>query len=293
MGRIERMSSFTILYDRLRWEEKAIYEEAKKQGIKASLVDAKSTPISVVGNDFNPKGIFEEVVLQRTLSHFRGLYYASVLESYGYKVINSFKTSLICGNKLLTTIELHKRGIPTPRTIIAFSMDSALKAMDEIGYPIVMKPITGSWGRMVVKIRDRKEAKAILETKELIPDPLQQIYYIQEYISRPPRDIRVVIVGGTIVASVYRYQPEDDWRTNVARGGIIKPFKLSSEHEELFLRAAEAVGGGILGIDAMEVNEGILIHEINSNVEFRGASQASDKNIPLEIINYLKEVLRK
>ena len=287
------MFSFTLLYDRLRWEERAIYEEAKRQGVEASLADAKSIPLSVVGEEFLPDDRFKEVILQRTLSHFRGLYYTSVLESYGYKVVNSFRTAQICGNKLLTSLELKKNGIPTPKTVVAFSMDSALRVMDQMGYPVVIKPVTGSWGRMVARVRDRNEAEAILETKEFIPDPLQQIYYIQEFVSRPPRDIRAIVIGDKLVATVYRYQPGDDWRTNVSRGGTVEAFKPDKEMEELFLKAAEAVGGGILGIDAMESKEGILIHEINNNVEFRGAMSVVGRRIPLEIINYLKEVWKR
>ena len=286
------MFSFTLLYDRLRWEERAIYEEAKRQGIEVTLADAKSIPLSVVGKDFLPAK-FDQVVLQRTLSHFRGLYYTAILESYGYKVVNSFKTTQICGNKLLTSLELRKNGIPTPKTVIAFSMDSALQVIDRMGYPVVIKPITGSWGRMVARIRDKNEAEAILEAKELIPDPLQQIYYIQEFVLRPPRDIRAIVIGNELVATIYRYQPVDDWRTNVARGGTVEAFKPDEEVRELFLKAAEAVGGGILGIDAMESKEGIMIHEINSNVEFRGATSVVGRKIPVEIINYLKEVWKR
>lgn len=287
------MASFTILYDRLRWEEKAVYEEARKRGMDVSLVDAKSVPLSVVGEEFVPGERFRPLVLQRTLSYFRGLYYSAILESHGHIVVNSFLTSLICGNKLLTSMELHKKGIPTPKTAIAFSADSALQVMDQMRYPVVMKPITGSWGRMVVRIRDRSEAEAVLETKELLPDPLQQIYYIQEFVSRPPRDMRAIVVGDNLVTTVYRYQPTDDWRTNVARGGKVEALKPTNEMIELFLKAAEAVGGGVLGIDAMEGDEGLLIHEINSNVEFRAASSVSDKNIPSEIINYLNTVLKR
>lgn len=287
------MFSFTILYDRLRLEERVIYEEARKQGIEVSLVDAKIVPVSLVGEEFLPDGRFKGVILQRTLSHFRGLYYATVLESYGYKVVNNSKTTQICSNKLLTSLELRKKGIPTPKTVVAFSRDSALRVMDQMGYPVVMKPIVGSWGRLVVKIRDRYEAEAILEATDFIPNPLQQIYYIQEFVSRPPRDIRAIVVGDLLVAAVYRYQPNNEWRTNVARGGTVEAFKPDKEAEELFLKAAEAVGGGILGIDAMESDEGILVHEINSNVEFRGAMSVVGKKIPLEIINYLKEVWKR
>ncbi|MBC7090632.1 MAG: lysine biosynthesis protein LysX [Nitrososphaeria archaeon] len=275
----------SILYDRLRWEEKILAEEAKKLGVKVGLVDAKAHPLTLVGEDSFTNSIFGDVVLERCMSHIRGLYYAAVLERKKV-VINSYNVLSLTTNKLLTTLALDKAGVPTPKTSVAFSLESALELADKMGYPLVIKPIIGSWGKMVACIRDRREAEALFETREMIHEPLQQIYYLQEYVQRPPRDIRAIVVGDEIIASIYRYQPEDDWRTNVARGGAAVLAKLEPGQEDIIIKAAKAVGEGVLGVDAMESERGLLVHEINGCVEFKGAASVSTINIPRKIVEY-------
>ncbi|MGB9727070.1 MAG: lysine biosynthesis protein LysX [Nitrososphaeria archaeon] len=275
----------SILYDRLRWEEKVLAEEAKKLGVKVSLVDAKTHPLTLVGEDSLTNSTFGDVVLERCMSHIRGLYYAAVLEREKV-VINSYSVLSLTTNKLLTTLALDKAGVPTPKTSVAFSLESALELADRMGYPLVVKPIIGSWGKMVACIRDRREAEALFETREMIHEPLQQIYYLQEYVQRPPRDIRAIVVGDEIIASIYRYQPEDDWRTNVARGGAAVLAKLEPGQEDIIVKAAKAVGEGVLGVDAMESERGLLVHEINGCVEFKGAASVSTINIPRKIVEY-------
>lgn len=278
-----------ILYDRLRWEEKALLNAARAAGLEAKMVDAKSRHLTVTnGLPGETLTEFNGVVLQRCISHFRGLYYTAVLESKGVRVINDFYSSLVSGNKILTSLRLVERGVPTPKTYLAFSEDSLLSLADELGYPLVLKPIVGSWGRMVAKISSRDQVLLVVEMRKLIPDPLQHIYYIQEYVERPPRDIRAIVVGGEIVAAIYRYQPPGEWRTNVAIGGRAEKAMLDKESKEVILKAAEAVGGDVLGVDAMESKDGLLVHEVNGTVEFRGASQVSGVDVAARIIDYVK-----
>lgn len=284
------MPDVTILYDRLRWEEKELYEKGKELGLDVQLLDVKNEPkeLTSVKKD---EGI-ADLVLQRTISHYRGLYYSAILENYGHTVINSFVTSLVCGNKLLTTLLLAKNGIPTPKTYVAFSMESALKVIDKLGYPVVLKPIVGSWGRMIAKINDKEQAESILETRELLTDPQQQIYYIQEYVKRPPRDIRGIVVNGRLIAAIYRYQPEDDWRTNIARGGKAEQIKADGELEDLMIKAASVVNAKVVGVDAMETENGYVIHELNNNLEFHGAYQATGIDIAKEIMSFVKSLVK-
>ncbi|MGC8568811.1 MAG: lysine biosynthesis protein LysX [Nitrososphaeria archaeon] len=285
------MADVTILFDRLRWEEKELYEKGKELGLDIQLLDVKQQPLELTNVKRNPE--IAETVLQRTISHYRGLYYSAILENYGHLVINSFAASLICGNKLLTTLLLAKNGIPTPRTYAAFSMESALKVIDKLGYPAVLKPIVGSWGRMIAKINDREQAESILETREMLTDPQQQIYYIQEYVKRPPRDIRGIVVNGRVVAAIYRYQPEDDWRTNIARGGKAEQIKVDGELEDLMIKAANVVNAKVVGVDAMETEGGYVIHELNNNLEFHGAYEATKVDIAGEIMKYVRELVRR
>lgn len=201
--------------------------------------------------------------------------------------------SLTCGNKLLTTMKLEKAKVPTPRTILSFTEESALNSIETLGYPAVLKPVTGSWGRMVVQLKDKETAQAMLEMRGQMEGSLNQIYYVQEMVQRPPRDIRTIVAGDRIIAAIYRYAPDGDWRTNIARGGHGDICKVTSELEDVALRAAETVGGGLLGVDAMESPRGILVHEVNNTVEFKGAASVCSVDIASEIIDYVLKEARK
>jgi len=282
-----------LVFDRIRWEEKALVERAKASRVKVKLLDAKSVTLNGESPLKALRETFGDIVLQRCISYYRGLHLTAFLESKGLKVINTYQTSEVCGNKVLTTLELERAGIPTPKTIISFTGDSALEAMEEIGLPVVLKPVSGSWGRMVLPIKDKASAQAVLEMREQMGGPLNQIYYIQKMIDRPDRDIRAIVVDDRVVTTIYRYAPPGEWRTNVARGGMTKPCPLTEELEDLVMKAAEAVGGGVLGVDAMESSEGILVHEVNGTVEFKGAASASSVDIADSIVRYVKEEARR
>ena len=280
----------TITFDRLRWEEKALNDAAESAGLESSLTDVKGLVFEV------PKRAkdFGDVVLQRCISHYRSSLLTLTLEGAGLKVINSYDVAETCSNKLATSIALANAGVPTPRTLLALTSEGAEEAAEKLGYPLVMKPFTGSWGRMVTVVPDRATLQSLIEYKEELANPQEQhTYYLQEYIRRPPRDVRAIVAGGTIVACVHRIAPPGEWRTNVARGAVSKAFKPDSELKELILKAAEAVGGGILGVDAMEPESGYLVHEVNNTVEFKGAQSAVGTDIPAELIKYVAQTTRR
>ena len=286
------MVDLCVLYDKLRFEEKSIYDKALKKGIKVQMTDAKN--ITVTTDSKRKELSLGDVILQRSISHFRGLYLTSCLEFLGFPVINKFKVGETCGNKLLTSLTLAKHKVPTPKTHFAFSASAAMEAIGGTGFPVVLKPIIGSWGRGVFPLRDDEVANMIFEMREEDNNPLGRIYYIQEMIQRPPRDIRCIVVGDDIIAAVYRYSAQNEWRTNVARGGKAENASITKELEEIALRAASAVGGGVLGVDLMEdEHRGLLVHEINNTVEFRGASNVSSVDIASAIIDYSVTVVKR
>ncbi|HXG06837.1 MAG TPA: lysine biosynthesis protein LysX [Nitrososphaera sp.] len=286
------MVELSIIYDKVRFEEKVLYEKAQSMGIKAQIVDAKTV---VVGTD-SKKGdfTFGDIILQRSVSHYRGLYLTACLEHLGFKVINKFRVAETCGNKLITSLVLAKNNIPTPRTQFAFSAESALETIHKTGFPLVLKPIVGSWGRGVFPLRDAETASMIVEMREEDDSPFARIYYVQEMIDRPPRDIRCIVVGDRVVTAIYRYSAEKEWRTNVARGGKAELAPITKELEDLATRAATAVGGGIVGVDMMEdKNRGLIVHEVNNTVEFHGAASVSKTDIPGAMIDYAVSLARK
>jgi [lysine-biosynthesis-protein LysW]---L-2-aminoadipate ligase len=286
------MVEVTIICDKVRFEEKTLYEKTQSKGIKSKIVDAKTLTIGTYSKtkDF----LLGDVILQRSVSYYRGLYLTACLEFLGFKVINRFEVGQICGNKLITSIKLAQNKIPSPKTQFAFSAESALESINKTGFPVVLKPIVGSWGRGIYPLRDPETASMIVEMREEDDSPLSRIYYIQEMVDRPPRDIRCIVIGDQAVTAIYRYSSQSEWRTNVARGGNVELAPITKEMEDLALRAAKAVGGGILGVDMMEdKNRGLVVHEVNNTVEFRGAASVSKADIPNEIIDYAIKLARR
>ncbi len=290
------MVKLDILFDKLRFEEKALYNTAIKKGIDVRLVDSRNIIIDTDDLDSN-EFEFGNVLLQRSISHFRGQFLTYCLELCGYNVINSSRIGEICGNKLLTSMILKKNNIPTPKSYFSFNSDSAFNFISTIDLeqnPLVFKPVIGSWGRGVFPVRNKEIGKIIVEMRQESTSPFSSIFYFQELIHRPPRDIRCIVVGEKLIAAVYRYSSDDEWRTNVAKGGKAEIIEVTSELEELALKAAKAVGTGVLGIDMMEDQKrGLVVHEINNTVEFRGASLATGIDIADMIIEYVKDCDKK
>lgn len=286
------MVALGLVYDRIRWEEKSLINASKRKNIKLKTIDSKNIYINLADRK-NVEETFGKTVVQRCVSHIRGLHLTSIIQDLGVMVINPFQVSLTCGNKLFTTLALAKAGVPIPETIMAFDPDATLKGLDAIGYPAVLKPVMGSWGRLVSLVKDKESAQAIIETRREIKSAMLQTYYIQKFVKRPPRDIRVLVVGDVVAGASYRYSPPDDWRTNIARGGKSKECPITKELEQLALKASDAVGGGVLAVDCMEGPEGLLVNEINGTPEFRGLSSSTNLDIAVKIIEYAVELSNK
>ncbi len=278
------MSKLRILFDRVRSEEKMLEEKAIELGHNTKMVDAKITQVNTESkkSDFD----FGDVVLERCVSYFRGLHFTACLEFLDVPVINSFEVANNCGNKMITSLLLKKHNVPTPKTYFSFSSDAALENLEKTGYPMVIKPVVGSWGRGVMPLKDRDTADAIIEVRELSDGPLDRIYYLQEMVNRPPRDIRVIVVGDQVVAAMYRTS-SGSFKTNIALGAEPVVCEITKELEDVCMRAAKAVGGGILGVDVMEDKKrGLVVHEVNNTVEFKGLAKVAKKDIPKEMIDF-------
>lgn len=282
-------ASIGLLYDMIRWEEKALIKAAKDKGIHITPIDTDNIFLSVK-TDGNPE--FGDAILQRCVSYYRALHLTAILQGKGKLVINPLDVALTCGNKLLTTLALTNAKVPTPKTVVAFSPESALHALDTVGYPAVLKPVTGSWGRLVALLNDRESAEAIMEDRSYM-FPLYQIFYIQAKVNRPPRDIRSVVIGDEVVAAIYRCSAPGQWKTNTALGGKAVACPITSELEEVSLKAAKAVGGGVLGIDCMESPEGLLVHEVNNTVEFKNTVPTTGVDIQGLIIDYAVNLAKR
>ena len=278
------MQKICIVFDRLRTEEKLLQKKAEELGYETSMIDAKITSFDT---DSKPENYdFGDVVLERCVSYYRGLHFTACLEFMDIPVINKFDVANTCGNKMITSMLLKKNNIPTPKTYFSFSAETALENFENIGYPLVIKPIIGSWGRSVMPVKDKDTAEAVIENRQVTDGPQDRIYYLQEMIDRPPRDIRVITVGDQAVSAMYR-KSSGGFKTNIALGADPELCEITKEIEDLCEKTSKAVGGGILGIDLMEDKErGLVVHDVNNTVEFKGLVKVSEKNIPKEMIDY-------
>jgi [lysine-biosynthesis-protein LysW]---L-2-aminoadipate ligase len=277
-----------MLLSRVRVEEKLLTDAFVKQGVQPELLDDRELVFDLANGD----GMRHfDVVVERCINHSRALYALEVLNGWGVPTVNTAYVANVCGNKFETTMALLKYKVPTPRTLLAFTPESALEAIETLGYPAVLKPAVGSWGRLISKVNDREAAEAILEHKSILGSYHHSIFYIQEFVAKPQRDIRTFVVGGETIAGIYRYSAH--WITNTARGGQALNCPITPEIDALSRAAAEAVGGGVVAIDLLEKPDGeILVNEVNYTMEFRNSIDTTGVDIPGRVVEYVLKVGR-
>ncbi|MFC7213616.1 lysine biosynthesis protein LysX [Saliphagus sp. GCM10025334] len=273
-----------ILYSRIRKDEKLLLNELRERGHEVEKIDVRTETFDVAeaGETFANL----DLVVDRCLATSRSLYATRFCEAYGVPVVNSNETAEICADKVKNSLALESAGVPTPATKVAFTKESALEAIESFGYPCVLKPVVGSWGRLMAKIDSKSAAEAILEHKATLGHYEHKVFYVQEFVEKPGRDVRVLAVDGEPVAAMAR--SSDHWLTNAAKGAETEPFELDDEALELVEKASDAVGGGLLGIDLMETGDSYTVHEVNHTVEFKALNDAVDVDVPGTVVDWLE-----
>ena len=283
------MTRVALLVSRIRVEEKLLLRALEEAGAEVQLVRDGDL---VFAPDEARFPIQADILVERSVSTSRGLYALRLAEQAGLPTVNRYATASVCADKILTTAALQEAGVPQPRTRVAFDRASALAAMEELGYPVVLKPVVGSWGRLLARINDRDAAEAVLEHRQVLGGYQHHIYYIQELVPKPGRDIRAFVVGDETIAAIYRTSAH--WITNTARGGQASNCPVTPELNELCLRAARAVGGGVLAIDLFEdPHRGLLVNEINHTMEFRNSIDTTGVDIPAVVAKYVIETAER
>jgi len=276
------MTRVGFLYTRLRVEEKYLLEEFEKcKDVEIVRINDGDTFF-----DINQLPEQVDVLFERSISYSRGLYISRIFEAHGVPVVNSSAVAERCGDKYITSQILAKCGIPTPGVMMAFDEESALRAVEAMGYPCVLKPVVGSWGRLLAKVENREMAETLIEHKATL-GVNHQVFYIQEYINKPGRDIRAFVIGDECICAIYR--SSENWITNTARGGVATNCPVTNEIAELCQGAARAVGGGLLALDLFETDNGLTINEINHTMEFRNSITTTGVNIPEKMVEYILE----
>ncbi len=280
---------FGLLYSRVRVEEKLLFTEFERRGIDFDLLDDQKMIFDISGGPTAAQYDHYDCVVERCINHSRALYALRLLNDRGVRTVNTAQVADTCGNKLQTTSALTAAGVAQPRALVAFTPESALDAIEQMGYPVVLKPAVGSWGRLLSKINDRDAAEAILEHKETLGSYHHSIFYIQEYVRKPGRDIRAFVVGSETICAIYR--DSEHWITNTARGGKSSNCPVTPELDAICAAAAKAVGGGVVAIDVFEDPErGFTINEVNYTMEFRNSIEPTGVNIPGRMVDFCLRV---
>lgn len=279
----------SVLHSRIRVEERMLLDELERRGLAINLIHADEAIVDLT----NGRTLVEpgEVVLDRCLSHTKALAILHALESQGAMCVNTPHVVEVCGDKLRTTLALRTAGVPQPRAVAAFSPEGAIAAAEELGYPVVLKPTVGSWGRLIARLNDRDALEAVIEHKTTLGGVQHGVLYLQEFVEKPGRDIRAFVVGDRTICAIVRNSPH--WITNTARGATTGAFEVTTELNDLCVRAAHAVSDGrpaLVAIDLLEHPErGLLVNEVNSTMEFRNSVAPTGCDIPARVVDFAIE----
>ena len=269
-----------FLHSLIRPEEKLLIKELRSRaGVDIVFIDDRKLIF-----DLREKPDID-IVLERCINHSRAMHALRLFEGVGIPCINRYAVARRCGDKILTAAALEEHGVAQPPLRVAFTEASALRAIEELDYPVVLKPAVGSWGRLLSKVNDREAAETILEHKSILGSYHHSIFFIQKYVEKNGRDIRSFVVGDECIAAIYR--SSQHWITNTARGAEASGCPVTAEIADVSLRAARAVGGGILAIDLFETEGGLLVNEINYTMEFRNSIDTTGVDIPARMVDHL------
>jgi [lysine-biosynthesis-protein LysW]--L-2-aminoadipate ligase len=281
------MTTIGLLHSTIRGDEKLIIQAAEKKDVKVKLIDVRT-------EIFNPETykVDFDVALERSVSTVKGKHAVRFFEALGVPVVNSSRIADLCEDKFQTSLILWKYKVPTMKFALTFTEAETDRAIQEMGgYPVIIKPTLGSWGRLLAKINDRDALEAVLEHKDVLGSPDQKAYYIQEYIKKPGRDIRSFVIDGVAICAIYRDSPH--WITNTARGGKASNCPVTPELAELSKKASDAIGGGILSLDIFETDEGLKVNEINHTTEFKNSEAPTGVSISGAIVDYCLQVVNQ
>lgn len=272
-----------LLVSYLRAEEKAILQAARDRKIAVTPLFDRELVLDLAAKDADAGGLHVDVVLDRCVAHSRSGYTLNVMKRWGIPTLNTAEAVRLCDDKAENSLALEAANVPTPRTLLAFDVESAVRACEIVGYPAVLKPVTGSWGRLLARVNGPEQARSILSQKKDLGSFHHAIFYVQEYIEKPDRDIRAYVVGDQVLAASYRTAKH--WVTNAARGAESLPCPITPEIEEMALRACNAVGAKLAGVDLIETPDGYSVIEVNTGGEFKGLMTTTEVDIAGAIVD--------
>lgn len=277
------MMRVAMIITRARAEEKLLLKAFQRRGIEPELIRDEELVLNPLAID--PRWSEFDIVFLRTLSTSRGLYLLEYFDRWEVPTVNSLRTANICADKFKTSLALARAGLPQPEVRLAFTPRSTLEAVGQLGYPAVLKPLVGSWGRLLAKVNDVDAAEAVLEHRQTLGNFAYHVHFVQSYVDKPHgRDIRAFVIAGQTICAIYR--SSSHWVTSTARGALAENCPVGAELQDLCQRASDAVGGGVLAMDLFETEEGLVLNEINHGMEFRNSIEPTGVDIAIKVVDY-------
>jgi [lysine-biosynthesis-protein LysW]--L-2-aminoadipate ligase len=273
-----------LLHTRLRIEEKRLGEALAARGTTVVPLPEQTVAFDLHGRGYD--GL--DLVVERCQAYTLAQTALRALEHLGVPTVSRPATVDLCGNKALMSATLIRAGLPTPRVEVALGTEAALAAIERLGYPAVIKPLVGGNAHLLARIEDREAAEAVLEHKAMLGTDRHHVYYLQEYVAKPGRDIRVLVVGDEPLGA--EYQTSEYWITSGDRRSASRPCPLTPELRDLARAAARAFGGGVLEIDLLESERGLLVNETSTLGLFRAFEAGSGIDVAGAIADYVLAV---
>lgn len=275
-----------ILFSRIRTDEKRLIAEAQLRGLDVVVLDNTAVVFKLEQAHLDVDG-----VLDRCVDHHRADYALKIANEWGIPTVNRHAVTEVYGNRLLTSMAFMEHGVNTPEVRVAFTPESALAAMDDIGYPVVLKPIEGPPGQLISRIQDKYTADTVLEHKKILGTYHHSIFYIQKYIEAPGHDVRAFVIGDRTAAAISVLT--NHWLIPIARGGLVAPYPVTDELNDIAVAAAAAVGGGVLAVDLVQTRDGWSVIEISQPTGLDEAAEITGVNLPGLIIDYVIETVQR
>jgi RimK family alpha-L-glutamate ligase len=238
------------------------------------LLDADAVLARII-----PNGSLDQIIFRVDLLHW--------LEHRGVVVMNRARAIERSVDKFLTTALLHDAGLPTPATVVCERATDAMDAVRTMG-DVVIKPLFGSMGHGLVRVSDPDAALRVVRALEQI----RAVFYVQKAIDHDGRDVRAFVVGGRVLGAIERTAVAGDWRTNVSRGGVARPFSLPAAWADLAIRAAAVVGAEYAGVDLLPSRGGdVFVLEVNGIPGWEGLQRATGLDVAGAIVDQLTSQL--
>jgi RimK family alpha-L-glutamate ligase len=266
--------TFPKLVARLAYKPYFKVQEVTQQKEVKLLEDLDALIIRPIG-----RGSLEELVFRMDMLY--------KLERSGFYMVNPPEAIEHCVDKYDILAILEDAGVPVPRTVATENVAEALKAFNELGGDVVLKPIFGSRGMGATRIVDPDIADTVFKAVTFH----HGVIYIQEFVPHGHSDIRAFVVNDHVVAAMLRVA--EGWKTNYSRGAKPAPTTLSVEFEDLAVKAARAVGCKVAGVDILEGPEGPRIVDVNSQPGWKGLQMVTKVNIADEIVSFMLSELKK